>query len=195
MNRLFWKYYIVLVSSLVFLSCSEGNSIKRQISKMCEREILINTDDMVACHVLDSLSTNEKDSKLKMVLWADSTECSQCYIRNLDLWKGYANIEREIPKGIVFYFIFETAPEKMGKLFSLIQTTQLNHTIYVDTAQVFRRNNPNIPTDVLYHTFLLDSNNKVILVGNPTKNKSIRYLFNEILNENLNITVYNEDSF
>lgn len=162
---------------------------------MCEREICINTDDMMACHVLDSLSLDVKDSKLKMVLWADSTECSQCNIRHLDLWKGYVNIEREMPDEIVFYFIFEIAPEKMGEMISLIQTTRLNHTIYVDTAQIFRRNNPNIPTDVLYHTFLLDSDNKVMLVGNPIKNKSIRYLFNEILNENLNITVNNEDSF
>lgn len=182
----------MLVSSLIFLSCSERNSMERQISKMYERKIWLNTDDMVACNDLDTASSCVKDSKLKMVLWADSTECSKCFIRHLDLWKGYADIENDDPEGIQFYFIFETAPEQMEKMISLIQTTQLEHTIYVDTAQLFRRNNPSIPADVLFHTFLLDSDNNVILVGNPAKNKSISYLFNEILKENLNITVNNE---
>ena len=35
----------------------------------------------------------------------------------------------------------------------------------------------------MYHTFLLDENNKIILVGNPLHNKKIEKLFLDMLDE------------
>jgi hypothetical protein len=182
-------FFMVLTSS-----CTQNKKIERQIEQLCEMAIRIDVDSMVACNVSDSVLLNPTGSNLKMIIWADSTECSQCYIRHLDYWKGYMKLENENPDGIQFYYILETAPEKMEEMISLIQTTQLEHVIYVDTMQLFRRNNPNIPSDVLFHSFLLDSDNKVVLVGNPTRNKGIQNLFNRILDEKLGISMKDEDS-
>lgn len=76
----------------------------------------------------------------------------------------------------------------------MIQSIQLNSIIYVDTTQHFRRHNPNIPSDVMFHTFLLDSDNKVILVGSPIQNNRIQNLFKKIIKEELAISVNDEDS-
>ena len=43
------------------------------------------------------------------------------------------------------------------------------YPIYIDNGNLFRKNNRNIPFDERMHTFLLDENNKVILVGSPLK--------------------------
>ncbi len=192
------KCVVILVVALSFgvlISCSQGKKIERKIAKMCEEPIQVDTKGMLVCNISDSALYNaDCKSKLKMVVWADSSECSQCYIRHLDMWKGFVDIERENPSGIQYYFILETVPDKLEKMITMIEDTQLDHSIYIDTAQYFRQHNPNIPSDVMFHTFLLDSDNKVILVGNPTKNKSIYNLFNKILDENLGISMKDDDS-
>ena len=111
------------------------------------------------------------------------------------MWNSLIKLEHENPNGIRYYFILEANPEKLETTTSMLQsTTQLKHTIYVDTAQYFRKKNPQIPSDVLFHTFLLDNDNKVVLVGDPTKNKSIQNLFKQILNENLGISINDEET-
>ena len=53
----------------------------------------------------------------------------------------------------------------------------------MDSANVFARQNQHIPNDVLYHTFLLDQNLNVILVGDPVRNKKINDFFWTILSD------------
>lgn len=50
-------------------------------------------------------------------------------------------------------------------------------TIFIDSTNIFSIKNPNIPLETKYHTFLLDPNNNVVLVGNPITNKKIREIF------------------
>ena len=38
----------------------------------------------------------------------------------------------------------------------------------------FLKLNPHIPSERRFHTFLLDNNNNVILIGDPTKNRKIK---------------------
>ena len=45
--------------------------------------------------------------------------------------------------------------------------------------------NPNLPSESMYHTFMLDENNRVILVGNPMLNKQIEDMMLSIVDEKL----------
>lgn len=53
--------------------------------------------------------------------------------------------------------------------------------VYLDSANTFARQNQHIPSDVLFHTFLLDENMNVVLVGDPISNKEINKIFWDIL--------------
>ena len=53
---------------------------------------------------------------------------------------------------------------------------------YLDSANIFEHQNQHIPSDVLFHTFLLDENMNVVLVGDPIRNKEINKIFWDILN-------------
>ena len=57
--------------------------------------------------------------------------------------------------------------------------------VYIDTTNVFLAKNSNISKSSWLHTFLLDEQNNVILVGNPTNNSRIRKLFWRIVKEKL----------
>lgn len=50
----------------------------------------------------------------------------------------------------------------------------LSYPIYMDTTGVFRRTNPQLPSNPMLHTFLLDENNEVLAVGNPLENEKNR---------------------
>jgi len=47
----------------------------------------------------------------------------------------------------------------------------------VDANGEFIKNNPGIPDNQLLHAFTLDENNKIILVGDHTRNERIKELF------------------
>ena len=48
---------------------------------------------------------------------------------------------------------------------------------------MFTRNNSTIPEERYLHTFLLDRENKIVLVGNPNVNERVESLFQKIMNE------------
>lgn len=192
MKYIFKSIPIGALCSLALISCTQGKRIEEQIIRMSQRTILINTDSMLVCNVSVPPQNLLDSCSLKMIVWADTSECSQCYVRQLELWKGYSKLESKNPTGIKFYYILETQGKQIADILNQIQSTQLDHSIFIDTAQYFRRDNPNIPKDVRFHSFLLNSDNKIILVGNPIKNSKVQILFNKILYENLGINLSND---
>ncbi len=55
----------------------------------------------------------------------------------------------------------------------------------MDTLNEFAKLNPHLPKNRVLRTFLLDENNKVMLVGNPLHNKKIEDMFYKIVEEKL----------
>ncbi|MDR3093410.1 MAG: hypothetical protein LBU62_02055, partial [Bacteroidales bacterium] len=53
--------------------------------------------------------------------------------------------------------------------------------VYIDKESFFHKKNPNIPSDERMHTFLLDENNKVVLVGSPIRNEMLWELYKELI--------------
>ncbi|MBS4809127.1 MAG: hypothetical protein KH071_14815 [Paraprevotella sp.] len=57
--------------------------------------------------------------------------------------------------------------------------------VYLDSLGVLERANPQIPSNPDLHTFLLDEDNNVLLVGNPIWNEKIKEMFWQIVEEKL----------
>lgn len=55
----------------------------------------------------------------------------------------------------------------------------------IDINNEFEQLNPHLPKNKAMHTFLLDENNNVVLVGNPLHNPKIEKMFKEIVEEKL----------
>lgn len=53
--------------------------------------------------------------------------------------------------------------------------------IVIDMVGTFEEHNPFIPNDPKYHTFLLDRERQITLVGDPLYNKKMTMLFNNAL--------------
>jgi len=132
----------------------------------------------------DMDDVKDKDSTCRMIIFIDSTECSSCVMKSLHEWNELFYLE---DKGkVIFYFIFSPKRGTSQDICSAFHSSGLNHPIYVDTCNVFLRANPHIPSNPIMHSFLLDENDSVLLVGNPVRNKKIEELFFKILEEKRN---------
>lgn len=64
----------------------------------------------------------------------------------------------------------------------------VNYPVYIDTQGVFQQNNPHLSKNKLLHTFLLDENNNVILVGNPVRNLRVKDLYDKAIAQKIPIS-------
>lgn len=122
---------------------------------------------------------------LKLVIYTDSIECSSCRMKEMYKWDDFLSKLGAYSSQIEVFFIFAPLYSNMGLFKMVAKDLPQNYPIYIDTTNIFYRENPQIPSNPALHTFLLDEQNNVILVGNPLKNKKIEKLFWQIVEEKL----------
>lgn len=123
---------------------------------------------------------NTSDAELKVVVYSDSTECTGCYIKQLNLWNDLIGIEERSKGKVVFIFIMDVNPKDCNMVYNALYTSALKHSVYIDTLHIFRRENKQIPDNKLFYTFVLNKDNKVVLIGNPLFNEHIEKLFQNL---------------
>lgn len=59
----------------------------------------------------------------------------------------------------------------------LLKNTDVNCPLIIDSIGEFRKMNDHLPKNRLLQTFLVDENNHVIMIGDPTKNDETNEIF------------------
>jgi len=78
-------------------------------------------------------------------------------------------------------YVAETPPHEKDFVYAQLCKARLDGTVYLDTCNAFRRANPHIPDNPLFHTFLLNDEDSVLLVGDPFKNEKMERLFLKVI--------------
>lgn len=117
-----------------------------------------------------------------LIVYSDTLFCSSCYINNLYLWDEFLELERK-NSNFSIQFIMEVSQSKIQNIIETLNHSLFKHTVLLDTARCFYNNNKHIPKEPLFHTFLLDENNNVILVGSPLQTKKMKELLYKTLEE------------
>ena len=181
-------YLLLLVMSYCYLTAcnSQKHDVQKALEKMQSSAIAIPYERM-ECWLNDSILEVSpwNKAKLKLVHYVDSATCSTCYLQKIAVKKYLFDMETMTKYD--FYNIFIINPDGKAKKELKMKYLEklIPQTIFVDTANIFLKENPNIPSESMYHTFLLDENNKVILVGNPMLNKPIEDMIISIAEERL----------
>jgi hypothetical protein len=118
----------------------------------------------------------EKD--YKVLLYTDSVGCTSCKLRLLD-WKqliGEADSVFAGKMGFLFFFY----PKSKKELRALLSSNRMDYPVFIDESNEINRLN-NFPSKIEHQCFLLDKDNKVLLVGNPTLNPRIWELYKEVV--------------
>lgn len=146
----------VVFLSLTNISCTpKRKSVTELIVGMQKNTINIQYDKMVRWEDgSNETSVIEKDAKYKLVVYISRDVCSPCTLRGMENWNDWLSLEQD---GIVeFIFLFSINKMIIDDVRDAYYESELKHSVFIDTCNVFRDNNLSIPNEVQYHTFLMD---------------------------------------
>lgn len=184
------KFVVLFVIAYLVLSCeSPKDRILHNIKVMEGAPISIPYNQML-CWTYDSLKNDypNEQAKLKLVVYMDSSQCTECGIRQLYLWDDFVKLEQKYDDGCFkVVFVVQASKKSPAKaIASALRYFEVGYTMYIDSMNIFTSMNPHIPAEEMYHVFLLDEKDSVVLVGNPLFNPQLENRLLHILEENVN---------
>ncbi len=173
-----FSLFVFVICSIT--ACSNRESVISDIQKIKSRKIAFPT----LYNAQNSNINNENKRPINLVIYYDSLECSHCRISHLVDMKDIVEISHLYEQFDVL-FIFAPAKKDMRHLWLSVKKHEYENKIYIDSTCNFLKYNPHIPSKSQYHSFLLDRNNDVVLVGNPLASDAMWDLFRKTLDNML----------
>lgn len=171
------RYVLCLTFLFVLTSCEFKSNERRKIEIMMSNPINLSLDKLKC--IGHNLKKN--DARYKWIVYKSLKGCKPCIISKVYDWEMFEHNCAEDGISVSFVCIFEQGDNEMDNILEAYKTANLSSNIYVDTANVFMTKNRQIPSERKYHTFLVDENNRVVLVGNPIYNEKISKMFFDII--------------
>jgi hypothetical protein len=178
------QYLILIIAVLLFCSCKENKqkiATQKKVIAWINKQILFpnNYHLFLGKDTMPVLQAKELfNSDYKILLYVDSTGCTSCKL-NLYGWQQLIQEAESIfANKVKFLFFFQLKGNKKAiqELQFLMQTEKLNYPVLIDYEYQLNQLNK-FYTQVEFQCFLLDKNNKVIAIGNPTLNPEIWELY------------------
>ena len=178
---------IILVGIPFCIACDDKSSTyEKEIIRLQSRPLCVPLEKMKCMtSAVDSSLKNKFNAKIKLVVYTDTATCSSCALRKMHLWNGILTDLALYKGAIQCCFIFRPLPKDMGAFRLAIKQITASAPLYVDSLGILEKVNPQIPSNPDLHTFLLDENNNVLVVGNPVCNENIEEMFLQIVEEKL----------
>jgi hypothetical protein len=166
MNKYTSFLFIILISFVPYCrNKKESNEINEMIKILHKTELIIPSLDSINCNY--SKHITNKILLIRLIVCID-TRCKQCF-DELNQWikiipeiKGVHNIS--------VLFIFNSSD--MEQLQNHLQKINFKYQYLIDRNDEFLLKNK-LPMGRFYNTFLLDTNRRVILLGNPILTPSL----------------------
>lgn len=115
-------------------------------------------------------------SDYKVLVFVDSIGCTSCKLQ-LSRWKEFIRYTDSISqKNIPFLFFFQF--DDQWEIHSLLIRENFDKPICLDRSDSLNQLN-HFPKDIRFQVFLLDKNNKVVVIGNPVHNPNVKELYLE----------------
>jgi hypothetical protein len=125
--------------------------------------------------------------KFRILVYTDSVGCVSCKLR-LDEWKRFMKeIGESTFRDVDFAFYFN--PRKTDNLSELFKKEYFRIPVHIDVNDEINQINK-FPQQMEYQCFLLDKDNKVLLVGNPTLSTVIWDLYKKALTGEIDVNLH-----
>jgi len=176
---------LLILSCVVFSVCSCKDNKKKQeeatkiVNEWIGKEIRF--PENVTCYIfgkdtLPELCNEHFQKEFKILLYVDSTGCSDCRLKLLE-WKQLMEEANNLFYGKVGFLLF-FQPKDVKEMRYLFIRNRFNYPVIIDKKGDLNNLN-RFPKAIQYQCFLLNSNNKVLMIGNPVLNRSIWELYKE----------------
>lgn len=116
------------------------------------------------------------ESKYKIITYVDSVGCTSCKLR-LPQWKDFICQLDSIGDVPVGFFLY---PKNRKELIYTLKLNNFSYPVCIDEKDSLNKLN-HFPSDMMFQTFLLDKDNKVLAIGTPIHNPHIKELYLKII--------------
>lgn len=178
------KQFLVLTLlclSMVFLGCESKLTVKKVIRRYYGKQVDFNWPMQYVYEdtLLDSIDAFEFSS-IKVVVYVSRQLCVPCFSNYLSATKEYTH---KLKSDSVQY-ICVMYPRPIEEIHDAMDSLELPQTlvIYDKEDQYLKKNSLEKYTD-MFRTFLLDKNDRVVLVGDPLRSTKLQKLYTEKIQE------------
>lgn len=171
-----------ILYTLLFLTLVSCTHVHNEIRNLMGKHVRIPIDEMICWNSGTSSVVKQGDAikEYTYVVYLDSAICSSCNIKEFGLWNDLID---KMPNA---QFVFIVAPhhkEDVTYIPLYLEKSGIESRVYIDDKYKFAEVNPFFPESYIYHTVLLDKNNRIILVGSPLRNPKLEKLAMSIVND------------
>ena len=173
-------YGLIKISFICLLffamSCQKNDRAKVEslVKEWNNKEIRFPENPVFTRYVTDTIPYRIPKTDYKVVVFVDSVGCISCKLQ-LPRWKEFMHEVDSLSDGNVpFVFFFQT--KDVRELRYILRRDNFSHPVCIDTEDRFYKLN-RFPGEMMFQTFLVDSENRVKVIGNPIHNLSIKDLY------------------
>ena len=99
------KLFVICAALSILLSCS--SDLEKNYKQLKSAEIVLPTYESMVINGKDSIVTEDfNNTKLKFVVFCDSTNCNQCSIDHIYGWEDLIEYANTLDHQLSFYFIY-----------------------------------------------------------------------------------------
>ena len=169
--------FTIISVSLLLTACQENKKDEylQLVKKWQGKEIAFPEEMAFTRFVTDTVTGFElPKTDYKVLVYVDSIGCTSCKLQ-LHKWKELiAYTDSLTNKSVPYIFVFQSKDDK--ELRYLLKRDNFDLPVCIDHDSRMNKLNQ-FPADMTFQTFLLDRNNKVVVLGNPVHNTAVKDLY------------------
>lgn len=172
----------LLASVSVFLTgCGSGRS-RNAVSSLMNAEITFPENLRTQVMGCDMAAAEWLSVPYKLVVYMNSVQCDGCRLKDLLVWKHYMRQIDSMGVADSVRFVFVFYPKDTAVLAEKLALYDFNRPVWLDLDGDFERQNP-LPESPAFHTFLLNREDRIRLIGSPVGNSKMWKLYRETIRE------------
>lgn len=179
--RYFWPK-ICIAASIAFVTVACDDDYREFIARTLEqwqgRTVQMPEGAVFTVQARDTVAMDMYAPAHKVLVYVDSTGCTSCRLQ-LHEWKKFI-AEVDSATGGHVPFLFFLSPKSVKEARYITRRDDFTYPICVDMQNGLDSLN-RFPEEEMFHTFLLDGENRVAVIGNPIHNRAVRNLYMKTL--------------
>lgn len=170
----------ITLSILALTSCKDSpkDEIARLVKEWDGKEVRFPEHPVFTIQGKDTVDFSFRNAEYKVVSYVDSIGCISCKLQ-LDRWKDFIH-EVDSLTGEAVPFILCLHHPDVKEMQRVTWKDEFKYPVFIDEMGTFDALN-HFPTNMMFQTFLLDKNNKIVAIGNPILNPMVKELYLEKL--------------
>lgn len=177
-NNIKSLFFWLLVSALIVSCTQQPSKVGENIVEKWTGKTILFPNGIPATVDANGSNMTPLSREFKILVYTDSLGCTSCKLR-ISTWKQLIHeMDTLAPEKVGFLFWFH--PQNDLELKTMLKNENIAYPVFIDHENEINNMN-NFPTEMEYQAFLLDKDNNVVLVGNPTLNVKIWELYKQYI--------------